>query len=272
MNELVARLRRRYHYPWIIMRAMVATDFKLRYQASLLGYLWTLLKPLAIFTILYFVFVQLLKIGTTIPHYAVYLLFGIVIWGFFGEVTMQGLSSLVARADLLRKISFPRYVVVVSIGVSAMISFGLSMIVIVLFVALAGVPIRIDVLWLPLLFVELVALSLSVAFFLSAMYVRFRDMSYIWEVVLQAGFYGTPIIYPLSLVPDRYARLLVLLNPMAQIIQDSRYVLVTSETRTITFYFGTPWARVVPIGIVVTLVATSVAYFRRQSPRFAEEA
>ena len=96
MTELLARLRLRYRYPLIILRAMVITDFKLRYQASLLGYLWTLLKPLAMFTILYIVFVQLLKIGAAIPYNAIYLLFGIVIWGFFVEATTQGLASLVA--------------------------------------------------------------------------------------------------------------------------------------------------------------------------------
>jgi ABC-2 type transport system permease protein len=271
VNELLARLRLRYRYPLIILRAMVSTDFKLRYQASLLGYLWTLLKPLALFTILYMVFVRLLKIGASIPHYAIYLLFGIVIWGFFTEVTMQGVGSLVARADLLRKISFPRYVVVVSVGASAMISFGLSMVVIALFMGLARVPVRADVVWLVPLFFELAALSVSVAFFLSALFVRFRDMSYIWEVVLQAGFYAAPIIYPLSLVPPKYARFL-LLNPMAQIIQDARYALVSDQTVTITQLYGTPWARAIPVGITLILVVASVVFFRRRSPSFAEEA
>jgi ABC-2 type transport system permease protein len=250
---------------------MVKTDFKLRYQASVLGYLWTLLRPLALFTILYMVFVRLLKIGASIPHNAIYLLFGIVIWGFFAEVTNQGLASLVGRADLLRKIRFPRYVVVVSVAVSALISFALSMVVIVLFMVLARVPPSLDILWLPLLFLELVAFSLSFAFFLSALYVRYRDMSYIWEVVLQAAFYATPIIYPLSMLPVRYAKVLML-NPMAQIIQDARYCLVTPETVTMTQLYGTPWVRVIPVGITLVMVAASLRSFRQRSPYFAEEA
>ncbi|MEI6727878.1 MAG: ABC transporter permease [Actinomycetes bacterium] len=271
MKELLARLRLRYRYPGIVLRAMVGTDFKVRYQASLLGYLWTLLKPLAIFSILYLVFVRLLKIGAGIPHYAIYLLLGIVIWMFFVEATMTGLASLVGRADLLRKISFPRYVVPVSVGASAMINFGLNMVVIALFLVLARVHVGVDILWAPLLFVELVALSVSLAFILSAMYVRFRDMTYIWEVVMQAGFYAVPIIYPLNMVPPRYAKLL-LLNPMAQIIQDARFVLVTDQTKTMTQYFGTPWVRVIPVGITIALVIGSVVFFRRRSPTFAEEA
>jgi ABC-2 type transport system permease protein len=140
-----------------------------------------------------------------------------------------------------------------------------------LFVFVVGVPLRPDVLWLPLLFLELVALSLSFSFFLSALYVRYRDVSYIWEVVLQAGFYAAPIIYPLSMVPAKYARLL-LLNPMAQIIQDSRYALVTNQTVTISQVYGTPWARAIPVSITLVLLLTSVLFFRRQSPSFAEEA
>lgn len=271
VKELLARIRIRYRYPRILLRAMVTTDFKLRYQASLLGYLWTILRPLAIFTILYIVFVKFLRLGASTPFFPVYLLFGIVIWGFFVEATTQGLTSLVARADLLRKISFPRYVVVLSIGASVLISFALNMLVIVFFMALLHVPVRLDILWLPPLFLELVALSISLAFFLSALYVRFRDLNYIWEVCMQAAFYAVPILYPLTLVPVRYARLLVL-NPMAQIIQDARYVTVTDQTQTISQLYGTPWVRVIPVGITLILVVTSVVYFRRQSRSFAEEA
>jgi ABC-2 type transport system permease protein len=271
VTALVERIRLRYRYPAILLRAMVATDFKLRYQASLLGYLWTLLKPLAIFTILYLVFVQLLKFGSATPYPGVYLLFGIVIWSFFAEATGLGLASLVQRADLLRKISFPRYVLVLSVGAYALITFALSMIVMVVFLVVAQVHPTVNILWLPPLFLELGALSMSLAFFLSAMFVRFRDLSYIWEVVLQAAFYATPIIYPLNPVPVAWARWL-LLNPMAQIIQDARYCLVTDQTVTTTQVYGTPWARVVPVGIVVVLVVASAVYFKRRSSSFAEEA
>jgi ABC-2 type transport system permease protein len=145
------------------------------------------------------------------------------------------------------------------------------MLVIVFFMALLRVPVRLDVLWLPFLFLELVALSISLAFFLSALYVRFRDLNYIWEVCMQAAFYAVPILYPLTLVPAKYARILVL-NPVAQIIQDARYVLVTPQTETISQLYSTPWVRVIPVGITLILVVTSVVYFRRRSRSFAEEA
>jgi len=155
--------------------------------------------------------------------------------------------------------------------VSALITFGLSMVVIALFMALARVPLTLNILWLGPLFVELVVLSVSLGLILGALYVRYRDLSYIWEVVLQAGFYASPIIYPLSMVPERWARFL-LLNPMAQIIQDARYALITDQTVTMTQAFGNPWVRIVPVGIALGLGVVSVIFFRQRSPHFAEEA
>jgi ABC-2 type transport system permease protein len=270
-EDSVARSHGRFQYPALLLRAMVVTDFRLRYQASVLGYLWTLLRPLALFTILYVVFVELLKFGAGMPYYALYLLFGVVIWGFFAEASTAGLGSLVARADLLRKINFPRYVVVLSVGASALISFGLSMVVMVVFLVVKQVPVTAAVLWLPLLFVELVVFTMALGFLLSALYLRFRDMSYIWEVVLQAAFYITPILYPLTMIPPAWARLL-LINPMAQIIQDARYCLITTETETMTQAFGTPWARLIPVGITIGVAVLSAWLFRRQAPAFAEVA
>jgi ABC-2 type transport system permease protein len=271
VKDLARRIYHRYRYPGIVFRAMVVSDFKLRYQASLLGYMWTMLKPLALFGILFVVFAKFIKFGAGVPYYAVYLLFGIAVWGFFVELTGQGLRSIVDRADLIRKISFPRYVVVLSISASVMISFFLNLLVVAIFLAAMRVPVRVEALWLVPLFLQLVALTVSLALFLSALYVRFRDINYIWEVFIQAAFFATPILYPLTLLPERWARILVL-NPMAQIVQDARHVLVTDKAQTISQLWASGWARAIPVGITVILVVTSIIFFRRRSRLFAEEA
>ncbi len=270
VRDFVRHMRTRYRYPAIILRAMVVSDFKLRYQASLLGYVWTILKPLALFTILFIVFAKFLKFGVALPFYAVYLLLGVVVWGFFTEVTGQGMASIVQRASLMRKINFPRYVVVLSVGASVLTSFIFNIVVVAIFMIAMRVTVGVEVLWLIPLFLQLMALSMSLAFFLSALYVRFRDMNYIWEVFVQAAFYATPVFYPLAMVPERWARVL-LLNPMAQIIQDARHVLITDQAQTISQLWGTHWVRVVPVGITVVLAVTSVFFFRRRSRTFAEE-
>jgi ABC-2 type transport system permease protein len=266
----MSQLKQRYAYSVILLKELVKTDFKLRYQGSVLGYLWSLLRPLALFLILFIVFDKFLKIGESIPDYPVYLLLGIVLWSYFTEVTTGSVGSIVGRGDLLRKLNFPKYVIVLSGSFSALINLGINSIVIGIFMIISQVSISPYAFLVPFLLVELFVLSLALAFFLSALYVRFRDIAHIWEVVVQGAFYATPILYPLSLVPLRAAKLLML-NPMAQIIQDMRYLLVTQQTTTIDDLYGTHLIRLVPLGIVVIILVLSASFFRRRSKYFAEE-
>ena len=267
------KLKQRYHYSLILLRQLVITDFKLRYKGSALGYVWTLLRPLALFAVLYVVFVKFLRVGDSVPHYAVYLLLGIVLWNYFTEVTNNGLSAIVGKGDLFRKLDFPRYVVVVAGSFSALINLAINLVVLAFFMVINGVPFTIDILWLLPLIVELFIFALSLAFILSALYVRFRDINYIWEVALQAGFYATPILYPISLVVKMSPLVakLMMLNPAAQIIQDARYFVVTKQTITIGSLFFSPFVYLIPLAIVAILAFIGVWYFRKQSPGFAEE-
>ena len=108
---------------WILLKELVKTDFKLRYQGSLIGHLWSILKPLMLFSVMYVVFIHFLKFGGDVPHFAVALLLGMVMWTFFQETTAMGLTSIVARGDLLRKLSFPNEIIVLSVSVNALINF-----------------------------------------------------------------------------------------------------------------------------------------------------
>ena len=267
------KLKEKYRYSIVLLRELVITDFKLRYKGSFLGYIWTLLRPLALFAILYVVFVYFLKIGASIPHYAVYLLLGIVLWNYFTEVTMNGVSAIVGKGDLLRKLHFPRYVVVVSGSFSALINLTINLIVVGFFMVVSGTPFTLNALWLLPLTIELFIFALSIAFLLSALYVKFRDINYIWEVVLQAGFYATPILYPISLVMGRSPLIakIMLLNPVAQIIQDARYHVVTSQTVTTLSAVRHWYAYAIPFAIIAIFCVVSVWYFRKRSPKFAEE-
>ncbi len=252
-----------------ILREMVATDFKVRYQGSVLGYLWSLLKPLFLFAILYIVFTYIIPLGKAVEHYPVYLLTGIVLWNFFTEATMQGASSIVSRGDLIRKVSIPRYLVVLASTLSALINLGLSLIVVVVFALLNGVVPSFEWLLIIPIVVQLVIFALGVSFLLSALYVKFRDITYIWEIFLQAGFYATPIIYPLAMVPENLQKWFFL-NPMAQIIQDARYALATDTSVTIWSTVHS-WVVVVPFAIIAILFAIGAWYFKRRSPYFAED-
>lgn len=249
---------------------MVRTDFKLRYQGSALGYAWSLLRPLLLFVILYIVFVRFLKLGAGVPHYPVYLLLGIVIWNFFNEMTVQSLGSIVGRGDLIRKIRIPRWIIVLSSSISALINLFLNLVVIVIFMFINHVDLMRTILWLPLILAEVYLLSLGLSMFLSAAFVKFRDINYIWEVILQAGFYLTPILYPLTRIPSLTFRKLIMINPMGQAIQDARYTTVTHQTITAHQLFQGGWYEYIPFLIVAVILVGGLAYFRKESKYFAE--
>ena len=253
-----------------LLSELVRTDFKLRYQGSVLGYAWSLLRPLLLFLILYIVFVKFLRLGKGIPHYPVYLLLGIVIWNFFLEMTTQSLGSIVGRGDLIRKIKIPRWMIVFSSSISALINFVLNLLVVGVFIALNHVSFSSSVLLLPLIFLEVYIFSLGLSLFLSAAFVKFRDMNYIWEVILQAGFYMTPILYPLALITNLNLQKAILLNPMAQAIQDARYVAITKQTVTPYSIFEGGWYKFIPFVIVAIALIGGLAYFRKESKYFAE--
>jgi ABC-2 type transport system permease protein len=253
-----------------LLAELVRTDFKLRYQGSVLGYAWSLLRPLLLFLILYIVFVKFLKIGAGVPHYPVYLLLGIVIWIFFLDMTTLSLGSLVGRGDLIRKISIPRWMIVFSSSISAVINLFLNLVVIVIFMIANHVDLLETALWLPLILAEVYLFSLGLSLFLSAMYVKFRDVGYIWEVIIQAGFYMTPILYPLSLITNLTLQKIIMLNPMAQAIQSARYAVVTHQTITGHQVFQGGWYEYIPFAIVAVVLIGGLAYFKRESKYFAE--
>lgn len=257
----------------ILLKELVKTDFKLRYQGSVLGYLWAILRPMMLFAILYIVFAKFLNIGGDIPHYSIYLMIGTVFWSFFVECTNQGIQSIVSRGDLIRKISFPKWVIVVSSTITALINFFINLGVIIILALINGVtPSFSWILVIPLI-LEIYILSLGISFLLTTINVKFRDISSIWEVLIQALFYAVPIIYPISMVANTnmYAAKILLLNPIAQIIQDVRYYLVTSESVTTWSMISDNLIKFIPIIIVILSIVLGSLYFKKRSKYFAEE-
>lgn len=277
MKDFIQKVANRYHYSWILLKELVKTDFKLRYQGSAIGMAWSVLKPLMLFAVMYVVFVRFLKFGADIPHFAVQLLLAQTLWGFFQETTSQGMRAIVDRGDLLRKLNFPKYIVVVSSSVSAFINLALSLLVVLVFMVINGVDFRWTILLFPLVIIQLYVLALGFAFILATMYVKFRDIGHIWDVVMQAWFYATPIIYPLSQLTNlgllNVAKAMIIANPVAQIIQDARYVMVTPQIETIWNFVGqgTPILRLIPFAVTIAIFAVGVVVFRKHSPNFAED-
>ena len=271
--HLTKKFKEKYRYSLILLKELVKTDFKVRYQASALGYLWAVLRPLFLFAILYVVFVWFLKFGGDVPHYPVYLLTGTVLWNFFTEATSMGMNSIISRSDIMRKINFPKYIVVVSGTVTSLINLLINVVVIIIFAIFNGVTFHWTALLLIPIIIELYIFSLGLSFLLGALNVKFRDISHIWDIVTQGLFYATPIIYPITMIMANSvtAGKILMMNPMAQIIQDARWALITQESITIWGLMNTPIFRFIPLLIVIVCFTVSAIYFRKRSKSFAEE-
>lgn len=256
----------------VLLLELIKTDFKLRYQGSVLGYMWAVLRPLLMFAILYAVFAKVLRFGGDIPHYPVYLLVGTVLWNFFTECTGQGIHAIEQRGDLIRKISFPKYIIVVSATSTALINLLINLCVVIVFALINGVTPSWSWLLVPASIVELYLLALGISLLLGAINVKFRDIGSIWEVLMQAMFYAVPIIYPLSMVTAASPLIgkIILLNPIAQAIQDVRHNLITATAETSWGYVGGALS-LIPIVIVALVLVVAILYFSKKSKYFAEE-
>jgi ABC-2 type transport system permease protein len=252
-----------------VASALTATEFKLRYFGSVLGYVWSLLRPLILFAILYTVFTKIFRFGDDVPHYAVMLMLGIVLWSFFADATGAALPSFVQRESLLRKVSFPRAAIPVAISLTAAANLVLGLVVVVALAVVDDVPITLSWLLLIPIVAGVLVFATAAALLISVLYVPLRDMAPIWEVVTQLLFWGTPIIYTIAFVPES-ARELVMSNPLAVAIQEARHSLIGDPVPSAATAIGGTWRLLVPLGVFVVLIAVSVLVYRRAAPRLAE--
>ena len=256
-----------------VIRVVAAAEFKLKYSGSALGYAWSVLKPLALFTMLYLVFGRVFHLGNISHYYPVSLLIGIVLITFFNDATILGMNSLVVRGTLLRKLAFERSIIPISATLTAGITFLINCLVVCAFLAWNRIaPEPAWLLLVPLL-LELYVFIVAIALILATLLVRLRDIGQVWELALQVFFYATPIIYPIGYLPA-WSRKIAFVNPFTQVLQDARNLLLYPDLKpnriTVADAFGTPWARLIPVGIVALLAITAWRLFRREEPWFAE--
>jgi ABC-2 type transport system permease protein len=257
---------RRFAY---LALTLAVTEFKLRFFGSALGYLWTLMRPLLLFGVLYFVFTEVVRFGDDIKDYPVYLLSAIMLFTFFSETTARGVASLVERENLLRKVRFPRLVIPLSVTLNAMFNLGLNLIVVFVFVLASGIEPRWAWLELIPLIGLLVMLATGVTMLLSALYVRYRDMQPIWEVALQMLFYASPVIYVTSALPDNIERE-SMASPIAAVLTQMRHALIDPSAPTAAQAIGNEVRLLIPLGVVIAVFALGLWVFMREAPRIAE--
>lgn len=252
-----------------LVKTIALTDFRLKYQGSILGYLWSLVKPLLLFAIYYFVFTKVFKFGNAIPYYPIYLLLGIVVWSYFAETTVSCLLSIVSKGELIRKVYFPRIILIISASLTSFLTFSLNFLVVACFALASRVPVGPRIILAPLVLFELFVFIVGIGLFLASIYVKFRDISHIWEVVMQALFYATPILYSPLMLPG-ITKQLAMISPLAQILQDLRYLLITTETATAWKILPFP-LYFIPYVLPVVIFVIGYMIFEKMAARFAED-
>jgi ABC-2 type transport system permease protein len=246
------------------------TEFKRTYFGTVLGYLWSLARPLMLFGVLLVVFTQVFRVGSQVPHYPVLLLFNVVLFGFFQEATATAVTSIVNQEAVVRKTQFPRLVIPLAVVLTSLFNLGLNLVVVFVFILAFGVGPMWTWLLFPVLLALLITITVAVSMIVASLYPRFRDMAIIWTVLSTVLFYGTPVLYPITVVPETL-RHIIALNPLAPLFELARkWVIDPNAPGPAAAAGGAVWL-IAPALIFVAVCVLAVWVFNREAPRIAEE-
>jgi ABC-2 type transport system permease protein len=254
-----------------LLYLIAATDFKRTYFGTALGYLWSIARPLMVFGVLLAVFTHLFHFASDVPHYPVFLLLNVVLFGFFAEATTMAVGSIVGQESVVRKTQFPRLVIPLSIVLVGLFNLGLNLVVTFAFVLAFGVTPTWTWLLMPVAILALFVFTTAVATIVSALFPRFRDVGIIWTVLSTALFYGTPVLYPLYVLSSQTLRTLIACNPLSPIFDlVHKWVTDPSAPGPTAASMGGPLSLAVAIAVYLGVCAAAVWLFEREAPRIAE--
>ncbi|HEY0277003.1 MAG TPA: ABC transporter permease [Solirubrobacterales bacterium] len=261
--------RRFFDLLWL----MALTEFKRVYFGTVLGYLWSLLRPLMFFGVLLFVFTQVFKVGSNhVEHYAVLLLMGIVMFTFFQEASTNSVTSVAAQEGVVRKTQFPRLVIPISTVLTALFNFGLNLVIVLVFLLAFGVSPDWTWLLFPVLVLALFIFTAAVSTSLAMLYVRFRDVAIIWTVAAQMLFYATPILYPIDFKENATFEHILMINPLSVIVVQARVWVLDEPGAPTAVDAAGGWLGLLPaLAVLLVIVGFATWYFNREAPRVAED-
>ena len=259
--------RRFFNLLWV----MAVTEFKLTFHGTSLGYLWSLARPLLIFGVLLAVFTQVFRFGDDVKDYPALLLLNIMLFSLFSEATQRAVTSVMYRENIVRKAQFPRLVIPLSTVLTELFDLALSLIVVLAFITIYGVDPMWTWLLLPVVVLALLAVTVAVSMIVSALYPRFRDMALIWSVLVTVLFYGTPVLYPIEVAPERFSQILQL-NPLSPIFEQAQKWMIDPDAPgAIGAAEGAEWVLLASFAVFAGICAIAVWVFNREAPRIAED-
>jgi ABC-2 type transport system permease protein len=246
------------------------TEFKKTYFGTVLGYLWSVARPLMLFGVLLAVFTQVFRLGSQVPNYPVLLLFNIVLFGFFQEATNIAVTSIAGQEGIVRKTQFPRLVIPLSVVLTSLFNLTLNLVVVFVFILAYGISPAWTWLLLPVILLLLLGITTAVSMIVASLYPRFRDTAILWSVFSTALFYATPVLYPLEAVPHTL-RDVIMLNPLTPLLELARRWVIDPAAPGPAAAAGGFTHLLAPMAIYGLTCALAVWFFNREAPRIAEQ-
>jgi len=253
-----------------VATTLAVSGFKMRYFGTLLGYMWSLVRPLLIFAVLYLAMTRVLHFGNAIPYYPAYLITALTLFEFFSATTSEAEGSLVANQGMIRSLPVPPVAIPLSVVLRSLLDLGIKLLIVGIVIAISGVPVTRDWLQIPFLLAFLVLFAVGMAGLLSTLFVNYRDINPIWEVVLQLLFWGSPIIYTIDAVPEQF-RAVMLLNPLALLMTQVRHAVFDPSMSPGWAYLPSPALVLIPVAIVGAALVGAVIMLKRTTPWLAEQ-
>jgi ABC-2 type transport system permease protein len=255
---------------WELLSLIAVNDFKRTYFGTVLGYVWSIARPLILFAVLLAVFTQVFRIGDQVPNYPVLLLFNIVLFSFFQEATLTAVGSIVNQESVVRKTQFPRLVIPLAVVLTSLFNLGLNLIVVFVFILAWGIDPMWTWLLLPVIVAVLAVFTTAVSMLVSSLYPRFRDTAIIWSVAATVLFYATPVLYPADVAPEAL-RDVIQLNPLAPLFELARVWIIDSSAPGPVDLSGAAAGLLAPGAIYLAVCALALWVFNREAPRIAEQ-
>jgi lipopolysaccharide transport system permease protein len=244
-----------------VIAVLAEKDFKIRYKNSVLGFLWSLLNPLAYMTVLTLVFALMLR--ANIPNFAAWELTGIIVWRYFSVASGQSLMSIVGNPSLVSKIRVSPYVIVLGNNIANLIGAALEFTTLFPLLVLLGVRLTVYILVLPVILIMEFFMIFGLSLSLASLNLKYRDFSQLWNIALQLGFFLTPLVYDVSVVPARF-KFVYSLNPVTRLIESAREILIQHQLPTL-------FDSIVIISGTVILLLIGFAITHKFEAHFAEE-
>lgn len=249
---------------------MSASEFRTQYARTALGFLWTIVRPLVFFGVIFLVLREVLRFGPGVKDYGIILVLNLILFTYFQEATTRAVRSVSQREPMVRKMQFPRIIIPLSVSLTAALSMVVNLLALLPILLLFGLEVYETWLWFPLLLLGLITLTTALSMLLSVLYVRYRDTAQVWSLISRLLFYASPVLFPIELVPSSFQGYIAA-SPLAPILELTRLWVVDPTAPGPTTEVGTLVGLVIPLVAAVAICVAALWLFEREAPRFAEE-